>query len=398
MIEKVAVIGQGYVGFPLSVAAASAGYQVVGIDTNESHINSIKFSDKESFGVSRNLINELISSNNLVLTNDFSQALGVSILLICVPTPINEKYEPDLKYLLGSLASIGPFFAKTSMLIIESTIAPYTVRRKILPLMSRITGISEEEIQIVYSPERIDPGNQKWKISNTPKLVAGLKYEHAKRAQEFYQNFISEIVLCDSIEIAETSKLLENTFRFVNISFINEFKTICDKMEIDLSKVIQAAATKPHGFMPFFPSLGAGGHCIPVDPHYLAQAAKEFGASTKFIDLSHDINKEMPEYFVRKVEEKFGALFGKNLLVLGVAFKPNIPDARETPVGKFILQLRSRGANVDWHDNLVKNWNSETSKPIIGKYDLALIATPHDNVDLTNLAGIPVWNITGLIN
>lgn len=214
---------------------------------------------------------------------------------------------------------------------------------------------------------------------------------------EFYSNFIDEVVRCESLEVAETAKLLENSFRYVNISFINEFFIFCQKLGVDVKEVIKAAATKPYGFMSFYPSIGVGGHCIPVDPLYLSDKARELGTPTRFIDLADQINQEMPGYFVGRAEEKLGGLKDKKVLVVGVAYKPNVADVRETPATALISGLKSKGANVSWHDNLVKEWNGEKSVELKTGFDLAIIATFHTYMDLSQLGDITIIDTRGLI-
>jgi UDP-N-acetyl-D-glucosamine dehydrogenase len=239
--------------------------------------------------------------------------------------------------------------------------------------------------------------NYKWTIKNTPKIVAGLTTESKNSAVRFYSEFIDEIIECDSVEVAETAKLLENSFRFINISFINEISIFCHKLGIDVNAVIKAASSKPYGFMPFYPSVGVGGHCIPVDPIYLANAAKTLGVPTRFINLAEQINHEMPIYFVDRAEEKLDGLKNKKILVVGVAYKPNIADIRESPAKLLIAGLKQKGAQVFWHDDLVKEWNGEESVALSNKYDLAILATPHDYLDLTKLGDVPILNTRGSI-
>jgi UDP-N-acetyl-D-glucosamine dehydrogenase len=259
-------------------------------------------------------------------------------------------------------------------------------------MIESISGIERELFDISFSPERIDPNNATWRLENTTKLVAGLTMKATEKTINFYSNFVSNIHVCESLEIAETAKLLENTFRFVNISFINEMAIFCHKMGIDINKVIEAAATKPHGFMPFYPSIGVGGHCIPVDPLYLANKAVEIGVLIRFIDLADQINEGMPSYFVVRAEEKLDGLKNKKVLVVGVSYKPNVADIRETPVEGLIAGLKQKGAQVAWHDDLVKEWNGEKSVALSGDFDLAILATPHDYIDLTKLGNMPVLN------
>jgi UDP-N-acetyl-D-glucosamine dehydrogenase len=243
---------------------------------------------------------------------------------------------------------------------------------------------------VAYSPERIDPGNQKWNLSNVPKLVSGFDNKSLESAINFYKVFVGSLFSCTSLEIAETAKLLENSFRFINISFINELSMFCAKIGIEITEVINAAATKPYGFMPFYPSVGIGGHCIPVDPIYLSAKAKEIGLPSRFIDLADDINQKMPEYFAGKAEEKLGGLSGKKILVIGIAYKPNVADTRESSVKSLILGLRAKGATVFWHDDIVKNWNFENSVELEAGYDLAILATLHSGIDLSKIGITPL--------
>jgi UDP-N-acetyl-D-glucosamine dehydrogenase len=317
--------------------------------------------------------------------------------MICVPTPITNDNKPDLEALISATITVGRNLKAGSLVIVESTIEPGTSRNIILPILIKESGLSEEKFELAYSPERIDPTNKKWDIGNTPKLVAGISSRATKKAEEFYRKFINSITICSSIEIAETAKLLENSFRLVNISFINELAIFCQKIDIDINEVISAAATKPYGFMPFYPSVGVGGHCIPVDPIYLANAAKLVGVSIRSIELADQINQEMPGYFVGRAEEKLAGLKNKRVLVVGVSYKPNVADVRESPVEALISGLKQKGAQVLWHDDLVKEWNGEKSVALSNKFDLVILATPHDYLDLTKLGNVPILNTRGSI-
>ena len=317
--------------------------------------------------------------------------------MICVPTPLSNDHKPDLSALIRATKTVGKNLRGGSLVIIESTIEPRTCRTTLLPILIQESGLVESAFDLAYSPERIDPTNKNWGITNTPKLVAGLTDNSAKRAEEFYGEFIESIIICSSLEIAETAKLLENTFRLVNISFINELAIFCQKIGIDITEVISAAATKPYGFMPFYPGVGVGGHCIPVDPIYLANAAKLVGAPTRFIELADQVNQEMPGYFVARAEEKIGGLKDKKVLVVGVSYKPNVSDVRETPVETLISGLKKKGAQVSWHDDLVKVWNGEESVALSSDYDLAILATPHDYLNLLKLGNVPILNTRGSI-
>jgi len=393
----IAVIGLGYVGLPLAAAAAKSGYTVIGIDLDIERVNKINSGISPIEDISSSEILDLVGRGVLKANSDYSAIKGADVILICVPTPLTSDHQPDLKYLESAANSISNNLSNTSLLILESTVAPGTTRNFLAPLIADNSGIDIVDLDIVFSPERIDPLNQKWNLKNTPKIIAGLTPKSRKRAVDFYSKFVDKVIECDEVEVAETAKLLENSFRLVNISFINELSMFCQKLNIDVNEVINAASTKPYGFMPFYPSIGIGGHCIPVDPLYLANKARDIGAPTRFIDLADQINQEMPGYFVGRAEEKIGGLEGKKVLVIGVSYKPNVADVRETPVDALVLGLKNKGAEVFWHDDLVKEWNGEKSVALSSQYDLAILATPHDYLDLTKLGDVPILNTRGSI-
>ena len=397
MSDKVVVVGQGYVGLPVALAAAATGYFVVGLDTDENKIRNLRKGIAEIEGVDSRELNSLISKNSYLPSTDYSNVTDSSIVLICVPTPLDSNSNPDLSFLIDATKSVGKYLDKGSLVIIESTVAPGTTREILTPILERESGLLREDFFISFSPERIDPLNKTWNVKNTPKVVAGLTDIACEMAVNFYSKFIDQTIRCESLEVAETSKLLENTFRLINISFINEMAIFCNKFGIEINHVIAAAATKPYGFLPFYPSIGIGGHCIPVDPIYLAAKAKEQGISADFIDLAIRRNKSMPEFFVQRAENILGDLQGKKILVIGVSYKPNVADTRETPVESLLLHLRKRNAIVSWHDELVKDWNNEQSVPISAEFDLVILATPHDYLDLTQVGKTPILNTRGSI-
>jgi len=394
---KVTVVGQGYVGLPLAIASVQAGHTVFGLDHNESKISSLISGQSIIEDLADDIIKKSIDSKLFFPTTDETVISSSDLVLICVPTPLSDDHKPDLTLLIDAITTVGKNIKSGTLVIVESTIEPGTCRNILLPILLKQSGLKLGEVEIAYSPERIDPSNKKWGIRNTPKLVAGLTPDSAKRASEFYEKFIESITICSSLEIAETAKLLENSFRFINISFINELAIFCHKIKIDINEVISAAATKPYGFMPFFPSIGVGGHCIPVDPIYLANAANAAGAPSRLIGLADQINQEMPGYFVGRAEEKIGGLKDKKVLVVGVSYKPNVADTRESPVEALISGLRGKGAQVIWHDDLVKVWKGEKSVALSGDFDLAIIATPHDYLDLSKLGNVPILNTRGSI-
>jgi len=388
---KVAIVGQGYVGLPLTIAAAKAGHQVVGIDSNATLIATLA-AGKSSIGdISDTDTAGALQSGRYQVTDSFEPVRSAEIVVICVPTPLDSVYNPDLSHLQSALKSIAQNLSAGTLVINESTIAPGTTRTTIAELLNT-AGV---QFDLAYSPERIDPANKTWNITNTPKLVAGLTEVAAQRAVAFYQSFVESVTLGSSLEVIETAKLLENSFRLVNISFINEIAQFCAAMKIDVREVIAASATKPYGFMPFFPSAGAGGHCIPVDPKYLSFKASEMGVPSRFIDLAHEINLSLPSFFLGVATGMLGNLKEKKILVVGVAYKPDVADIRESPAKALISAFRQVGATVTWHDDLVKEWNNESSTPITDSHDLAILVNPHSHCDLTLLGATPVLNTRG---
>jgi UDP-N-acetyl-D-glucosamine dehydrogenase len=392
---KITVVGQGYVGLPLAIASSEAGYTVFGLDNDFEKVAMLNSGHSSIEDLSDEVIKKSVNSKLYSPTTDQNVISISEVVLICVPTPLTSSHKPDLASLISATAMVGKNLKVGALVIVESTIEPGTCRNILLPILLKESRLKLDEFELAYSPERIDPTNKKWGISNTPKLVAGLTTNAASRAKEFYEKFINSIIICSSLEIAETAKLLENSFRLVNISFINELAIFCQKFGIEINEVISAASTKPYGFMPFYPSVGVGGHCIPVDPIYLANAAKAAGAPSRFIDLADQVNQSMPGYFVGRAEEKLSGLKNKSVLVVGVAYKPNVADVRESPVEALINGLEKKGAQVSWHDDLVKEWNGGVSVPLSNNFDLAIIATPHDYLDLSKLGNAPILNTRG---
>ena len=395
--KLVCVIGLGYVGLPLAVAASKADFKVVGVDLDEVKVSDINKGKSQIEDINNDELASLVRSGKLTAESNYASIESAEVIVICVPTPLLNNKLPDLSYLESAAKSIKGKLSESSLLILESTVAPGTTRQFLAPLLEFDFNKPERNFKLAFSPERIDPMNLNWTIKNTPKVVAGLTSEAKNSAVEFYSEFVEKIIECESVEVAETAKLLENSFRFVNISFINELSIFCQKLGIDVNEVIKTASSKPYGFMPFYPGIGVGGHCIPVDPIYLANAAKLLGAPTRFIDLAEQINQEMPNYFVDRAEEKLGGLRNKKILVVGVAYKSNVADVRESPAKLLIAGLKEKGAEVFWHDDLVKEWNGEKSVALSSDFDLAIIATPHDYLDLTKLGNVPALNTRGSI-
>ena len=385
MTVKVVVVGQGYVGLPLALAAAESGYQVIGFDTDSARVSALKAGRSPIGDIEDRYIAD--QSPYYSPSDHLTDVTNADIVIFCLPTPLDESRNPDNSILIQGARAIAPYLGKQTLVINESTVSPGFTRETL--------GTIFPNNEIAYSPERIDPANKNWNVKNTPKLVAGLTESARARAVDFYSTFISSVTSYSSIEVVETAKLLENSFRLVNISFINEIADFCSKMKIDVREVIAAASTKPYGFMPFFPSSGVGGHCIPVDPSYLVSKAREIGASTRFIDLANEINLSRPSYFVGVATGMLGSLSSKKILVIGVAYKPDVADVRETPADALISLLRSAGADVVWHDHLVGQWKGEASAALSAGYDLAILVNPHSGNDLDALGSTPVLDTRG---
>ena len=385
------VIGQGYVGMPLALAAASAGHATVGIDLNPKIVSSVTSLHSPIEDISDAQIEVAYASGRYRITNTCESIKESEIVVICVPTPLDAAGLPDLTFLKAAVSEVSDNLKDGALVVIESTVAPGTTRDFVAPILD----VANVGYELAYSPERIDPANKKWNVTNTPKLVAGITSSATHRASNFYQTFVSDVVQGSSVEVIETAKLLENSFRLINISFINEIAEICLKMKIDVREVIDAASTKPYGFMAFYPGAGVGGHCIPVDPSYLSSKAKEIGASARFIDLANQVNNELPDYFTKLAAKALGEIKNKNILIVGVAYKSDVSDIRETPALDLIRALRNAGAQVSWHDDLVQEWNGEKSAPLATTYDLAILVNPHTGTDLSKLGSVRILDTRG---
>jgi len=388
---KISIVGQGYVGLPLAIAAASAGHNVTGIDLNPALIEKLQSGLSPIGDLMNDEIAQALASGNYSPTSRFDSISQSEIVLICVPTPLNDSREPDYQFVVSAASSIASQLQPGTLVINESTVSPGATRE----LVGKVLDKSGVTYELAYSPERIDPANKKWGVTNTPKLVAGITQSASSRAQKFYESFISSVIVGTSPEVIEAAKLLENSFRLINISFINEFAQFCDAMEIDVREVISAASTKPYGFLPFYPGSGVGGHCIPVDPTYLASKAKEIGAPTKFIDLANELNQSLASYFASRAAQMVSGLKNKKILVVGIAYKPDVADIRESPVIELIKELRAEGAQVDWHDDLVSEWNGEKSHSLNSGFDLVVIANPHSGTNLSQLGSTPTLDTRG---
>jgi len=389
---RVAIIGQGYVGLTIAVGAASAGHKVIGFDVNDQLVTALNAGTSHIEGISNSSLSAFIGSGAYKASTDASVIDGCDVMVIAVPTPLDEARNPDLSYVHAAAELIAKNAKSAALVINESTSYPGTLRTEIA---ARITGL-----QHLYasSPERVDPGNTQWGTKNTPRLIGGLTPQAVAKAKEFYSTFCDTIIEVSSPEVAEAAKIFENTFRQVNIALVNEFAQIADALGISGREVLDAAATKPYGFMEFNPGPGVGGHCIPVDPSYLAHVANEVGVPATFIKRANEVNLAMPAYVVKRViTGSGGSIKGKKVVVVGVSYKSNVADTRETPAAGVIDLLRAQGATVTWHDDLVGSWRGEISAPI-SSADIAVLVTKHDGLDLAALKGCGyVFDCTGTI-
>jgi len=392
---KIGVIGQGYVGLTIS-AFAGEFYEVVGFDNNQRIVDQLNSGVSHIEGVENSDLQKWIKAGRYHATTVGIDLSGVDLIVIAVPTPLTKDRQPDLSYIEAACKTVGENVQKPVLVVNESTSFPGTLRNYIKPAIERYSKNKVDHLYAI-SPERVDPGRSDFNQRNTPRLYAGLTLEASRKTREFYSKFCDNLVEVSSPEVAEAAKLFENTFRQVNIALVNEFAQIAHSLGISVHETLDAANTKPYGFMKFTPSAGVGGHCIPVDPTYLAAVAENHGAPATFIRRANEVNIEMSEYVVDRVQaDNGGSLEGKSVLVVGVAYKPNVADVRETAAELVIEHLRGRGAVVSWHDDVVKNWKGEISSPLSGA-DIAVVVTMHDLVKAPDVvASAPyVFDTTG---
>ena len=388
---RVAIIGQGYVGLTIAADAAASGHHVVGFDVNSALVAQLNAGVSHIEGISNTALASVIASGAYKASTDPAVLDGCDVIVIAVPTPLDDARNPDLSYVHAAADLIAQHVKSPALIVNESTSYPGTLRKEIA---ARITGV---EHLYVSSPERVDPGNTQWGTKNTPRLIGGMTPTAVAKAKEFYGSFCDSIIEVSSPEVAEAAKIFENTFRQVNIALVNEFAQIADALGISGREVIDAASTKPYGFMQFNPGPGVGGHCIPVDPSYLAHVANQVGVPATFIKRANEVNLAMPAYVVKRVVAGSGGFIaGKSVVVVGVSYKSNVADIRETPAAEVIDLLRQQGATVTWHDDLVGQWRGESSSPLRG--DIAVLVTKHDGVDLKALQACGyVFDCTGTI-
>lgn len=412
ILEKsaiISVVGLGYVGLPLAVENAKAGYKTIGIDVYIDKVNRVN----EGCNYISDIIDEelmtVVGNGLLKATSDFSLINEVDCVAICVPTPLDEHLQPDLSYIRESVKNVGRYLHKGMLVILESTTYPGTTEELVKPLLEEVSGLKcEEDFYLAFSPERVDPGNKNYNTQNTPKVVGGIGKESTELVKALYQQILhSDIYEVSSPAVAEMEKLLENIYRNVNIGLINEMAIICNRMNINIWEVIEAAKTKPYGFEAFYPGPGVGGHCIPLDPYYLTYKAREFNCHTKLIETSSEINNYMPEYIIERISKILNnfnkSLKGSKILILGVAYKQDIDDYRESPVLKIIDILIRQGAKVSYHDPLIPEYkykgqlyiNTELNEKNLEDADLVVIATKHSifNLDTIQRYSLMIFDI-----
>ncbi|GMK40014.1 UDP-N-acetyl-D-glucosamine dehydrogenase [Paenibacillus sp. CCS19] len=353
---KVGVIGLGYVGLPLAMACIRSGLQVIGIEIDERKLSLVKDGKSYIQDISDEELTAAVRSGQLAATADYSQLMDVNGIVICVPTPLTEEHTPDVSFITNTCVRLRDHLQPGQLVVVESTTYPGTTRELVQPLLEQGGLTAGVHFHLAYSPERIDPGNHSHKLQDVPKIVSGVSSDCLTRVTELYGRIFRHVVPVSSTDIAEAAKLLENSFRLINISFINEFAKLCDELQLNIWEVIEAASTKPYGFMPFQPGPGIGGHCIPVDPLYLQWSARRSGTESRFIELSHHTNETMPRYIVNRIARLLGpdrTLSGASILLIGIAYKKNIADMRESSALTLIRLLQQEGADVSYYDPYV---------------------------------------------
>jgi UDP-N-acetyl-D-glucosamine dehydrogenase len=391
MKPTVAIVGAGYVGVPLAQVFANAGRSVVLVDVDEGRVAGLNRGESHIEDVPSSALKPLVDDGLITATADYDVLGDVEAILIALPTPLSKQREPDLSIIASAVEQIAGRLRKGQLVVLESTTYPGTTRECIVPALERSGLKVGEDFHVAFSPERVDPGREDWTTKNVPKVVGGITAECTRRAAELYGEAVDTVHAVSSPEAAELTKLLENIFRSVNIALVNELAQLCERMGIDVWEVVEAAATKPFGFMSFKPGPGLGGHCIPIDPFYLTWKAREYGFYTEFIELAGKVNENMPYYCRSLISQalnhgKQRSLKGSTVLVLGIAYKADIGDVRESPALKLIELLRNAGADVSYHDPHVPELDGTRSVALEpGRYDCVVIVTAHGGIDYERL-------------
>ncbi|MBK9006534.1 MAG: nucleotide sugar dehydrogenase [Anaerolineae bacterium] len=393
---RVAILGLGYVGLPLAVVFAEAGFKVTGIDPDAGKVDSLKGGISYIPDVKSESVAALVKSGHFTATTDFSALKEMDAVSICVPTPLRQTGDPDMSFIISAADELSKYMHKGMVVVLQSTTYPGTTRELLLPKLGGENGLKVgEDFFLAFSPERVDPGRQDFTTKNTPKVMGGITEACGEVATAWYEGAIDVVHRVSSAEAAEMAKLLENTFRMINIGLVNELAMMCERLGVDVWEVIDAAATKPFGFMKFTPGPGLGGHCIPIDPLYLSWKMKSFNYNARFIELASEINTNMPRYVVERImdalNDKSKALKGSKILVLGVAYKPDVSDVRESPALDVIGLLQNKGANVEYHDPYIPHihhetdgWHMDSVKDVMSSVndaDAVVIITNHKAYD-----------------
>ena len=403
---RIAIIGCGYVGLPLALRFADVGHRVTGFDVDKSKVDKLNAGQSYIQHIPADRIRAHVEGKRFDATTDFSRLKGMDAVLICVPTPLDERREPDLSFVRDTALSIAPHLQRGQLIVLESTTYPGTTEELVLPILekgglrcplSKNGAETPADFYLAFSPEREDPGNKQYGLAQIPKVVGGINPPSGRAAAGLYAQIVSKVVPVSSTRAAEMAKLLENIFRCVNIALVNELKQLCLRMDLDVWEVIDSAATKPFGFMPFYPGPGLGGHCIPVDPYYLSWKAREYDFVTRFIELAGEINTEMPYHVVNAVagalNDRQKSIKGSKILLLGVAYKKDVDDLRESPSLKLLELLTARGAAIDYNDpyfpalHKMRHYDFSDKRSVeltpanLGAYDCVLIATDHSSYD-----------------
>ena len=391
---RIGVVGIGYVGLPLAVVFAEAGFDVVGVDPIQEKVDSLNRGESYILDIDSDRVKALVDVGKLSASTDYAELAKVDAVSICVPTPLRKTGDPDLSFIASASKSLAPYLHPGMVIVLESSTYPGTTREMVLPEMEAVSGLKVcEDFFLAFSPERVDPGREDWTTINTPKVIGGITETCGEVAAAWYAQALDTVVPVSTCEVAEMAKLLENTFRMINIGLVNELAIMCDRLKVDVWEVIDAAATKPFGFMKFTPGPGLGGHCIPIDPLYLSWKLRSLNYNARFIELASEINTSMPRYTLGKIQDALNlqkkSVNGSRVLILGVAYKPDIDDLRESPALDVIHLLQEKGADVVYHDPFIPHFNHEglimeTVTDLMGevaKADCVAIITNHSQYD-----------------
>ena len=390
---KIGIIGMGYVGIPLGLEFAGTGFSVTGFDNDSARVKDINAGKQVIKHIPAKSMKEFVKKNNGSSTNKFSETGNMDCLIICVPTPLDVHEQPDMSYIESASEEIGKNLKKGQLIVLESTTYPGTTREIVKPILEKSKLKAGKDFFLAYSPERENPGNKEFSVSVIPKVMGGLTDDCLQLTSDLYKNIVSETVEVNSLETAEATKLMENIFRAVNIAMVNELKLVLSRMGVNIWEVIDAAKTKPFGFMPFYPGPGMGGHCIPVDPFYLSWKAKEYNIEAKFIELAGEINRKMTEHITHRIGRVLNddkkSIRGSKILIVGVAYKKDIEDIRESPALRIRDLLKYKGAKINYHDPYVENVGSlkslDLTKNTIEEQDAIVIITDHTSIDYSSL-------------